>query len=103
MSRTIGVLGVVKFGAAPARGPDAEIAKLIARADPDGIVRLPARPPQPTPRILAPGAAVAIADGPFRGLSAIYAGMSAQERELVLVLLGRQMPVEIAAGLVVPQ
>ena len=43
LERTIGVLSVVKFGAAPARCPDEEIAKLIARADPDGIVRLSAR------------------------------------------------------------
>jgi hypothetical protein len=40
--RSLG-LALVKFGAAPARCPDAEIAKLIARTDPDGVVRLPAR------------------------------------------------------------
>lgn len=103
IERTMGVAGVVKFGAVPARCPDEEIARLIARADPDGIVRLPARPPQPPPQILAPGAAVAIADGPLRGVDAIYAGMSARDREVVLIdLLGRQTPVTIAAGLIVP-
>jgi transcription antitermination factor NusG len=80
----------VKFGAAPAKCPDEEM--LIARADPDGIIRLPAaRPAQPRA-----GAGVVIADGPFRGFSGLYAGMSAQEPELVLInLLGRQIPVEI--------
>jgi hypothetical protein len=47
---------------------------------------------------------VAIDDGPFRGVEAIYAGMSAHDRELVLInLLGRQTPVQISAGLIVPQ
>jgi transcription antitermination factor NusG len=46
---------------------------------------------------------VVIADGPFRGLNAIYTGRSAHERELVLInLLGRQTPVKVAAGLVAP-
>ena len=40
----MGVAGVVKFGTVPARCPDEEIARLIASADPDEIIRLPARP-----------------------------------------------------------
>jgi transcription antitermination factor NusG len=44
IERTIGVVSAVKFGGAPARCPDPEIAKLLARADPDGMVRLSARP-----------------------------------------------------------
>ena len=104
LERTIGVLNVVKFGAAPARCPDEEIAALLARADPDGIVRLAARPSLPsTGRVLTPGAVVAIADGPFRGFEGIYSGQSAQEREIVLLnLLGAVRPVEIAAGLLAP-
>jgi transcriptional antiterminator RfaH len=104
LERTMGVLNVVKFGAAPARCPDEEIAALLARADPDGIVRLAARPPSTsTGRVLTPGAVVAIADGPFRGFEGIYSGQSAQEREIVLLnLLGAIRPVEIAAGLLAP-
>ena len=104
LERTLGVLAVVKFGTTPARCPDEEIAALLARADPDGIVRLSARPPSTsTGRVLTPGAVVAIADGPLRGLSAVYAGMSAPEREMVLLdILGGRRPVEIAARLVVP-
>jgi transcription antitermination factor NusG len=41
--------------------------------------------------LLAPGAAVAIAEGPFRGFTGLYAGMTAHERELVLInLLGHK-------------
>jgi len=44
---------------------------------------------------------VIIADGPFRGFSGLHQGMSAHDRELVLInLLGRQ--VTISAGLVLP-
>jgi transcriptional antiterminator RfaH len=105
LERTLGVLTVVKVGATPSRCPDSEIAALIERADSDGIIRLGARPPAPPPRrILAPGAPVAIADGPFRGLSGVYQGMSARARELVLLnVLGASRPVEIAAELIVPQ
>jgi transcription antitermination factor NusG len=103
IERAMGVLDVVKFGAAPARCPDEEIAKLIARADPDGVVRLQARPPSASSRTFAPGAHVAIANGPFAGLDAIHTGMTAHERELVLLhILGARRPVEIAAGLLAP-
>jgi transcription antitermination factor NusG len=83
--------------------PDSEIAALLARSDPDGVVRLPPRPPQ-SQRVLAPDAAVVIAGGPFAGLSGVHQGMSAPERELILLnILGREVPATIAAGLVRPQ
>jgi transcription antitermination factor NusG len=99
------VLTVVKICADPARCPDAEIAALIERSDADGVIRLSSRHPSSPPRrVLTPGAPVAIADGPFRGLNGVYVGMSARERELILLnLLGAARPVEIAAGLLVPQ
>jgi transcription antitermination factor NusG len=49
LERTMGVLSVVKVGTTPSRCPDEEIAKLIERSDPDGVIRLRARP-LPTPR-----------------------------------------------------
>ena len=67
LERTIGVLNVVKFGAAPARCPDEEIARCcrgpILRRHP------PVGPPAVTSskRVLTPGAVVAIAGGPLRG------------------------------------
>ena len=103
LERTMGVFGVVKNGATPSRCPDAEIAKLLERADPDGMIRLGARPTSRAAHVFEPGATVAIAAGPFQGFSAIYSGMSGAERELILLdLLGRQTPVTIAAGLLAP-
>jgi transcriptional antiterminator RfaH len=103
LERTMGVLNIVKFGAVPARCPDAEIAGLLERSDPDGMIRLRTRLPSPPRRIFTPGATVAIVDGPFHGLSGVYVGMSARERELVLLnVLGASRPVAIAANLVVP-
>jgi hypothetical protein len=53
--------------------------------------------------MIAPGATVAIVDGPFRGLEGIYAGMGARERELVLLnVLGAQRPVAVPAHLIAP-
>ena len=103
LERTLGVFNVVKNGTTPSRCPDEEIAKLIERADPDGVIRLGARPSSPSRHEFTPGATVAIAAGPFQGFSAIYSGMSGAEREIILLdLLGRQTPVTIAAGLLAP-
>jgi transcription antitermination factor NusG len=103
LERTLGVLNVVKVGATPSKCPDAEIAALIERSDPDGVIRLATRPSSPSRRVLSPGAQVEIAGGPLRGFSGIYAGMSVQERELVLInILGASRPVEIASGLLAP-
>jgi transcription antitermination factor NusG len=53
---------------------------------------------------IAPGARVTIAAGALVGFDAIYAGMTASDRELILIeMLGRQTRVEIAAGLIAPQ
>jgi transcriptional antiterminator RfaH len=101
LERTMGVLSLVKFGDQPARCPDEEIARLLARADRDGIVRL-ARAGSASGRpAFAPGARVTIVDGPLAGFDAIYAGMGSAQRALVLmnILGAQQRPVEIAAGL----
>lgn len=104
IERTMGVAAVVKVGAIPSRCPDVEIAALLERTDADGVIRLAARPSSPQRRILTPGSTVAIADGPFRGLSGVYAGMTTHERELILIdILGSTRPVAVSAGLVVPQ
>jgi transcriptional antiterminator RfaH len=104
IERSPGVLSLIKFGETPARCPDEEIGGLIERSDRDGIIRLNARPTSPSPRHdFTPGAAVAIADGPFRGLNAIYAGQTAHEREIILLtILGAARPAEISAGLIAP-
>jgi transcription antitermination factor NusG len=101
LEATMGVLNVVKFGTAPAHCPDEEIAALIEKADRDGIIRLGPRPlSQPIRRSFAPGTAVAVTAGPLAGFEAIHTGMSAHERELVLIeLLGGPRRVEISSGL----
>jgi transcriptional antiterminator RfaH len=91
IERTVGVLGLVKFGEAPARCPDGEIAALQRRVDARGLIRLPS--PRPRRRSIPPGAKVRIG-----ALTAIYAGMTARERELVLIdFLGRRLMVEVAS------
>jgi transcriptional antiterminator RfaH len=99
LDRTLGVLGLIKFGDAPAHCPNAEVEALLARADSGGVIRLPPRPPAAPTRTFAPGARVKISDGPFKGFAGLYAGMSRRDRELVLIdLLGRKTTVEIAAA-----
>jgi transcription antitermination factor NusG len=94
IDRTVGVLSLVKFGDAPARCPEAEVEALMDRVDPDGLIRL-APPPKPSRRPIPIGAKVRVAGG-FTG---IYLGMTAREREKVLIdLLGRQRPVILRPG-----
>jgi transcriptional antiterminator RfaH len=101
IERSVGVVNVVKFGATPAACPDEEVGMLIGRSDRDGIIRPVA--PQAR-RELKPGDPVTIVNGPFSGLGGVYSGLSTKERELILIdLLGKQTPVSIASGAVVPQ
>lgn len=94
IDRTVGVLTLVKFGDAPARCPDNEIEKMKARLGPDGLVHLPARPPEGARGKLSIGTKVRIA-----GLDAVYVGMSAKERQRVLIhLLGRPIVAEVRSG-----
>ena len=71
--------------------------------DGQGFISLPDRPSTPVKRKIAIGASAKVTAGPFGAMSGLYAGQSTRERELILLnLLGRQTPVTIAAGLVVP-
>jgi transcriptional antiterminator RfaH len=101
---TAGIASVVRFGGEqPARVPDSEIAKLLARADADGVVRLP-RQASAARASLKPGAKVRVVAGPLAGVDALYVGQDAQERELVLMnILGAQRQVAINSRLVVPR
>jgi transcription antitermination factor NusG len=90
IERTVGVLTLVKFGDAPARCPDIDIAALQSRLDAGGLVRLPAKPTKG--HGIPIGAKVRVAGG-FTG---IYLGMTARERERVLMdILGRQVTVTL--------
>jgi transcriptional antiterminator RfaH len=91
----MGVLSLVKFDDQPANCPDEEIAKLIARADADGVIRLPRAGAQGRAAI-ALGAKVTVTAGPLAGFDGLYAGMGAKERAAVLIqMLGSQRRVEV--------
>jgi transcriptional antiterminator RfaH len=103
VDRTLGILRLVRFGEQPARCPDAEIAALRSRIDATGFVRLPAKPSKAR-RVIPAGAAIRIVGGPFEGVSAIYAGQSHGERELILIaMLGGQRRVAVASHLIAPR
>ena len=102
IERSPGVRDVVKFGITPAPMPDAEIAKLLARADADGIIRLNAQPTVERKHFEA-GENVRIIDGPFKGLDAVDAGRSGHDRVAVLRnVLGGPTKVANAAHLGAP-
>jgi transcription antitermination factor NusG len=101
LKRTPGVGQVVMVGDQPARCPDHEIDRLRARCDADGIVRLP--PPQ-LRHACAAGDPVRIVAGPLSGLSAIHSGMSAAQREIVLIaILGGARKVAVPRAFVSPR
>jgi transcriptional antiterminator RfaH len=100
INHTYGVIGVIRFGLVPARVPDREIEILRSRMDATGIIRLPA-PPPPTPRrAFKKGDRVKVTSG-FASFDAIHTGMTAKQREIVLVtILGATRKVEVACHLV---
>jgi transcription antitermination factor NusG len=95
---TVGVLRVLLTGERPAVMPDDEIDKMTAAMARTGIMKLP-KPPPPTGKAPDIGAPVKILTGTFRGLPAIYEGMNAHERQMVLLdFLGRRSRVELEEG-----
>jgi transcriptional antiterminator RfaH len=101
VTKTAGVLGLIMHGEQPARCPDAELDKIRSQIMGNGLVRLPKPLPK---RRLERGQDVRIVAGPFCGFNAIYDGMSASDREFVLLdILGRKARVEVTpADSVVP-
>jgi transcriptional antiterminator RfaH len=98
VTKTAGVLGLIMSGEQPARCPEDEVEAIKSQMR-NGLVRLPK--PAPKPRVLPfkLGQAVRIISGSFCGFEAIFDGMSARERELVLLdMLGRKARVELAPG-----
>ena len=102
VDRTIGIMKLVQFGDHPARVPETEIAGLKARMDGDGLIALPG-PPSLRKRAYAKDEKVRIVGGAFDGLAGVHSGMSAAEREIVLLtLLNAPRRVAIPAHLVRP-
>jgi transcription antitermination factor NusG len=103
INRTFGVLCLVRTGDIPARCPDAEVEKLRALIDAHGFIRLPDRP-TPAQRVFEKGAAVKIVGGPFQGVAALHSGMSASEKEILLIaMLGAPCRIAIPSHLVEAQ
>ena len=75
---TKGAVGLVRTAGLPATVPDEFIERLQADANADGLITLPER------RLL-PGERVAITDGPFAGIEAIYQTADAERRAFILL------------------
>lgn len=89
---TIGVAQLLCVDDKPMTMPDAEIEKLKAREH-NGFVVLDAEPK------FKPGQSVRIANGELAGMLGLYSGMSARDREIVLLnILGRMCKTELAVG-----
>jgi len=82
---TVGVLRLVKFGAAFARVPDAWVDGIRAEADPDGVCKM-------MPEALAPGDRVEIMDGALAGYRALMTEYRGKARvALLLKVAGRHV------------
>jgi transcriptional antiterminator RfaH len=95
---SIGVAGIVRFGASYAIVSDQIMSDLRLREDPEtGLHRLAKRP------CLARGSPVHIATGPFEGLDGVFEREAGSDRVVVLLnLLGQDAQVRIPADFVLP-
>jgi transcriptional antiterminator RfaH len=99
-----GVLGLVRVGDCPSKIPDGEIANLKAMIDGNGFIRLPDQPSKASRRVFAKGETVKITGGPFQGVTALHSGMSAAEKEILLIaMLGASRRVAVPSHLVAAQ
>jgi transcriptional antiterminator RfaH len=96
---TVGVVGVVKFGAQYTTVPESVLRDLRSRADPEsGLHRLQ------QPAGLVAGSPVQIASGPFSGLEAAFERAVGSERVLVLLnVLGTSVSVRMPVDALIPQ
>jgi transcriptional antiterminator RfaH len=93
---TTGVHRVLMSGDQPVRLKD-DIVQSLRSREINGLVRLPQIP------LLKPGDRVRIIHGSFEGRIALYQGMSAHQRQRVLLeLLGQFVPVELPANHIEP-
>jgi transcription antitermination factor NusG len=103
INRTVGVLCLVKVGDMPAKCPDREVEALKALVDGHGFVRLPDQPSN-SRRVFEKGAAVKIVGGPFQGVTGLHSGMSAAEKEMLLItMLGASRRIAVPSRLVAAQ
>jgi transcriptional antiterminator RfaH len=92
---TLGVAGVVRFGARFATVPEAIVRQLRERADPHTGLHTLQLPH------LTPGTPVRVTAGVFAGLEGVFEREEGADRVVVLLsLLGEERPVRFPAGLV---
>jgi transcription antitermination factor NusG len=104
INRTFGVLCLVRVGDSPAGCPDQEIEILKNMTDSCGFVRLPDRSSKPSGHVFKKGAPVKIIGGAFQGVTALHSGMSASEKEILLIaMLGASRRIAISSHLVAAQ
>jgi transcriptional antiterminator RfaH len=96
---TIGVAGIVRFGACYAIVPDKIVGELRALENPaTGLHRLA------VPTRLAPGSQVRIVAGPFEGLEGVFQREAGEDRAIVLLsVLGQWCSVGVPARSLVPR
>jgi transcriptional antiterminator RfaH len=93
---TIGIIRLLMSGEQPAFLADIQLTN-IRKREKDGFVILPKKPR------FRVGDSVRIVAGNFQGKIAVYDGMSGRDRDRVLLdLLGRKVPVDLARGQVEP-
>jgi transcription antitermination factor NusG len=104
INRTFGVLNLLRIGDSPARCPDREIDALKAMINGHGFIRLPDKHSGPARRVFEKGEAVKIIGGPLEGVTALHSGMSASEKEILLIaMLGASRRVAVPRHLVAAQ
>jgi transcriptional antiterminator RfaH len=95
---SVGVAGIVRFGARYAIVPEEIMRQLKRRADPESGLHCLARRP-----LLVRGATVRITTGPFEGLDGVFEREAGAARVVVLLnLLGQDAAVRIPADAVAP-
>jgi transcription antitermination factor NusG len=104
INTTLGVLCLVRVGDCPARCPDNEVEALRSRMDATGVIRLPPPPAPKARHVFAKGERVKILAGPLEGFAALHTGLSAAEKEILLIgMLGAQRRIAVPGHLVAPQ
>ena len=91
-----GVLCILKTGDCPSRMPDSDIEALRNMIDEHGFVRLPEALSKPNRHVFKKNERVQIIGGPFQGVAALHSGLSAAQKEILLIaMLGapRRIPV----------
>jgi transcriptional antiterminator RfaH len=96
---TVGVAGVVRFGATYATVPEEILRELRARANPEtGLHRLALAD------CLGPGVPVRIVAGPFDGLEGVFQREAGDDRAIVLLsVLGQSASVGVPVGNLAPR